>query len=374
MSLEQRKKSIWFISLMVNGKRRRWSTGTISKTRAKVMEGKLKADIAESRFLDKKKVCNLSFREIAQKYQEVGMPMKSMERYISILNAHLLPYFSSNTASEITPAMVELYRKKRLDENASTSTINLELNCMSAIFTHAMKKERLLEYNPLSEIKREKANNERDRVITEDEYVRILGRLVDNPRARNRSLAYVKPITIVAWNTAMRIGELLNLKWSNVDLRQRIITLEPEQTKGKQKRIIPMNEPVFKVFRELSELLYMGVEHVLTRNGKPLKSIDRAFQRAVKEAGIEDFRFHDIRHCAITRWRREGNDLLTIMKISGHKTMKVFKGYNSFDTDDLREVVTGKCHPNVTQSNSAFRVITQPYENQQSTYAGVVQR
>lgn len=60
-------------------------------------------------------------------------------------------------------------------------------------------------------------------------------------------------------------------------------------------------------------------------NGSPYKDIKEPFRKACREAGIEDFVFHDFRHTAITNWRRAGIDHLTIMKISGHKTMAVFK-------------------------------------------------
>jgi integrase len=215
-------------------------------------------------------------------------------------------------------------------------------------------------------VKRKNHHNERDRIISEEEYAKIL----------QYSPQYLKPIIIVAWNTAMRLRETLNLKWSNVDLKERVIVLEAEQTKGKERRLIPMNEEVFKSIKEQIQILCIHLENVFLYHGKPLQSVDRAFKRAITAAGIENFRFHDIWHCVITRWRRERKDYLSIRKIIGHKTIKEFVRYNSFDLDDLRKVVDeSKVHTNLhTSEYQIQKSFAQVIGNQQSTDAGVVQR
>ena len=72
-------------------------------------------------------------------------------------------------------------------------------------------------------------------------------------------------------------------------------------------------------------------------NGKSVQSIKTAFNAACRRANIVGFRFHDFRHTAVTNMRRAGIDHLTIMRITGHKTLEVFKGYNSFLEGNLRE-------------------------------------
>jgi integrase len=63
---------------------------------------------------------------------------------------------------------------------------------------------------------------------------------------------------------------------------------------------------------------------------------------AVKRAGIEDFTFHDLRHTAINNWRLQGHDYLRIMAATGHKTMTVFKRYNTVNKEELKSLVQGK--------------------------------
>src|SRR5215208_1700955 len=75
--------------------------------------------------------------------------------------------------------------------------------------------------------------------------------------------------------------------------------------------------------------------HVFLYKGEPLKRISRSFKTALREAGILDFRFHDLRHCASTNLRRAGVDTATAMKIVGHKSEKMWKRYNAIEESDL---------------------------------------
>lgn len=370
MAIEKRPDGSYMVRLMVRGRKRSWSAGK-SKRYALSLQEKKRTQMREDRDFDKKKKCQLTFREIALQYQSLSMPEKSAIRYAGILQKYLIPYFGTHWAIEITPLMVELYCKKRKQDQASIATINLELNVLSGVFTWGIKKARLLESNPLTYVKRENPHNERDRVITEKEYARIL----------EHSPNYLRPIIEVAMNTAMRRSEILNLQWSNVDFTNKLIVLEPEQTKGNEKRIIPMNRTVEKVIRKQITGSMVHMNYVFHYRGEPLKSVDRAFKQTVQAAGIEDFVFHDLRHCCITHWRREKKDYLSIRKITGHKTMKVFERYNSFDLSDLRAVVENspQSSPKVTTKLTTWgqtgsTPVLQLEVNQPSTHAGVVQR
>jgi integrase len=77
------------------------------------------------------------------------------------------------------------------------------------------------------------------------------------------------------------------------------------------------------------------VRHVFTRRGQPIKSIREIFTRVCRDAGLTEAVFHDLRYTATTNLRRAGVDALTAMRITGHKTMAVFKRYNTIDGGDL---------------------------------------
>jgi integrase len=102
--------------------------------------------------------------------------------------------------------------------------------------------------------------------------------------------------------------------------------------------LVPLND---RLTDALKDVMHSAVRcasgHVFHRQGIPIKNIREAFAAACRKAAIVDFRFHDLRHTAVTNMRRSSIDHLTIMKISGHKTLEVFWRYNSFDADDLRQ-------------------------------------
>ena len=80
---------------------------------------------------------------------------------------------------------------------------------------------------------------------------------------------------------------------------------------------------------------------VFTRDGRPLTEIKKSFRTACTKAEIEDFRFHDLRHTCINNWRLQGHDFFRIMAASGHKTMEVFKRYNTVTEEELMQLVSG---------------------------------
>jgi integrase len=141
----------------------------------------------------------------------------------------------------------------------------------------------------------------------------------------------------MAYQTGMRLGEILHLTWDRVDFRANVIRLQVEDTKTNEGRLVPLTPELTDLFRGLYKVRYLQEDHVFLVKGQSVSSIKTAFNAACRRAGIQGFHFHDFRHTAVTNMRRAGIDHLTIMKITGHKTLEVFKRYNSFLEGDLRE-------------------------------------
>jgi integrase len=136
----------------------------------------------------------------------------------------------------------------------------------------------------------------------------------------------------------MRQGEILNLTWGQVDLREGFIRLRPEDTKTNEGRLVPLNRELLDMLQAMPRGL-PGVR-VFSYQGKAFgSSFQKAFETARKKAGIQDFTFHDLRHTAINNWRLQGHDFFRIMAVSGHKTMNVFKRYNTVSKDELKALV-----------------------------------
>ena len=182
--------------------------------------------------------------------------------------------------------------------------------------------------NPMAAVERLREHNIRDRGLSLEEFQRLLEALPSS----------LHLVIIMAYYTGMRRGEILNLRWHQIDLSKGLTRLEGVDTKTQKGRLVPLNATLTALLKDaMQSPVRSATGHVFHRNGQPIKSIRGAFDRACREAGLIDFHFHDLRHTAVTNMRRAGVDPLTAMKITGHKTMAVFQRYNSFDEDDLRQ-------------------------------------
>lgn len=148
---------------------------------------------------------------------------------------------------------------------------------------------------------------------------------------------HLRPVVLTAYYTGMRRAEILNLTWDEVDLKDGFIRLTEDMTKTKTARSIPLHPRVRDMLTNLPHGIH--TRRVFLMNGKPFDEIKRSYPSACKKAGIVDFTFHDLRHCAINNLRQAGNDYFRIMAISGHKTMSVFKRYNLVTEEELSEVI-----------------------------------
>jgi integrase len=176
-------------------------------------------------------------------------------------------------------------------------------------------------------VKQLKENNERERLLSPEEFTRLL---VQCP-------AYLKPIVKLAYHAGMRKSEILNLTWEKADLKEGFIRLRAEDTKTREPRSVPLSPDLVEMFKAMPRSL--TETKVFLREGKAVTSIREIFTAACKRAGIEDFTFHDFRHTAINNWRLQGHDYFRIMAASGHKTMQVFKRYNKVSENGLKALV-----------------------------------
>ena len=133
----------------------------------------------------------------------------------------------------------------------------------------------------------------------------------------------------------LEMGELLSLTWDRVDLQRGIITLRGIDTKTKKPRQIPLTPPVRQALVELSKVRDLAHRYVFVYHRQPVREVKTAFRTACKKAGIENLRFHDLRHCAATNLRRAGVDTTTAMQIIGHKSPLMWKRYNTVAEADL---------------------------------------
>ena len=248
-------------------------------------------------------------------------------------------HFGDILADDIKPSMVDKYREDRLQKTSyrgkyaskqkvTPATVNREVATLKRIFNLAIRED-LATKNPCWKVERLPENNERKRILSQNE----LDRLVDElPQ-------HAKDIVLTAYFTGMRAGEIFNLTWKKVNLKEGYIQLEAKDTKTKEPRGVYVNEVVLEILNRLNKVRHLNHNNVFTYEGSPIKSIKTCLKKACQRAEIEDFRFHDLRHTFNTMMRKAGVPKSVIMHLTGHKTSAMFDRYNTIDEEDARDAL-----------------------------------
>ena len=218
--------------------------------------------------------------------------------------------------------LIEKYKKTRKEERAEPATINRELGCLRHMFNMAIAWGKAQNYpfgfgkNKVKFLKEPKG---KDRILSEEEETRLL----EAVRLTTKS-QHLEPIIITALNTGMRKGEILSLKWSNVDFKNGVIIVEG--TKDGEIRKISMNQKLTVPLESGKKV--SKSEYVFSDNGKPYGDVKTGWWTALKKAGIENLRFHDLRHTFGSRPGMVGVDIRTIQELIGHKDIKMTMRYS----------------------------------------------
>ena len=131
----------------------------------------------------------------------------------------------------------------------------------------------------------------------------------------------------------MRQAEILNLTWKEIDLKMGFIRLGGERTKNKIGRNIPLHPRIIEFLRTCPRPIDGGYVF-----GNSRRFNRKAYNKAVESAGIADFNFHDLRHCAINNMRLAGNDHFVIKQASGAKTDSAFQRYNLVTEQEMKSI------------------------------------
>ena len=333
-----KKQGVYWIDYYVSGHRKRERIGP-DKRLAEMVLRKRKVEIAEGKCLERRKPIATTFDELADAYLKYARENKRSWDWDATSIKKLSEDFGGKRLTEITLAAVERYKAFRMASKTiyrrhpTPATWNRKLACLKHMFNVARKglielKGGVPTENPVSAVEFLEEHNIRDRVLTPEEFARMLEVSPD----------YLKPVLQWACHTGMRKGEILGLTWDRVDLRAGFIRLKGIDTKTGEARSIPIGRELRQVLQRLPLAVDSPgnrVPYVFTRNGRRIKSIREIFSRVCRDVGLTNVVFHDQRHTATTILRRAGVDALTAMKITGHRTMAVFKRYNTIDEDDL---------------------------------------
>jgi len=240
---------------------------------------------------------------------------------------------ASYALAAITATRIAAYRDERLAE-VTSGTVLRELQILSAVFNHARREWGLTIANPVAAIRRPSPNKARTRRLEAGEEQRLMEALEPSERdakGRYKGIrnAWIKPLVLFALETAMRRGELLSLKWSNVDIDRRIALLP--MTKNGTARTVPLSTKAIDLLRQLPRSLD-GRVFPLSANALKL-----AYARSVQRAGLENLRFHDLRREATSRLARRLPNLVELAAVTGHADLRMLQVYYRPNPEELAQ-------------------------------------
>ncbi len=146
---------------------------------------------------------------------------------------------------------------------------------------------------------------------------------------------FLRDIVECAINSGMRRGEILSLKRSQI--KNGFIYLT--ETKTKDPRQIPINDALVALFKRIRIRQGLKSTYIFTYQGKPVSGVKTAFKAALKRAGIEDFRFHDLRHTFASQLIMRGGGLKDVQELLGHKTMTMTMRYAHLSQEHKKKAV-----------------------------------
>lgn len=324
----KRRGEYWHYDFSIEGNRFRGSTGFKDKELAAAYEGKLILEIKMETKFGKK--ASKTLAEVSTRYwQEHAIELRSAKdvwRHIRNLQRAL----GKNTAlDKITNDLISKFKAVRRGEGLSNSTVNRELETLRTMLTMAKKQ---WDYNVSDidfSIHMLKEPEARTRYLTEDEAEKLIE--VAHPTLK-------APIEFALW-TGLRAGNIFGLKWEQVNLFNRSMTFKiKSKVLGGKTFTLPITPRIHEI------LIDQGVKTsgnvFLKESGKPFREYYRKlFTRALDNAEIDNFRFHDLRHTTATWLRFKGVPIEIIMQCLGHTQIATTMKYSHFKNTEVGDAI-----------------------------------
>jgi integrase len=347
LDLDKAKRSHkikYWINYRINGVQKREAVrgqelDSYSVTDAKIMDSKRSVQKAENRILDVKQESTMTFNELAVWY--LGLEkVKGLASYwlIELTLKKFNAVFGQQKVLTIKPVDLENYQAKRAKEGKAPATIDHEIGKTKTMILKAFDNgmvsgETLRTFKKVKKTLK-KGSDVRDRILTRDEFDSLC----------EHSIKHIWDILSMAYYTGMRKGEILNLTWDKVDMKDRFINLDAEDTKDHEKRSIPICTELYAVLKSIPRDIHNN--HVFMFRRKPVNDIRTGLVKACNKANIiygrfekDGFIFHDLRHTFNTNMRKAGISESVIMAITGHSTREMFDRYNTIDEEDKRKAI-----------------------------------
>ncbi len=266
----------------------------------------------------------LTLKDAFDRYAREESPKRRGERWEVVRLERLSSdKIADKRLADLEPADFAEWRDRRAKEVAP-ATVRREMTLMSSVLTTARREWGLISHNPISDIRKPASPPPRDRRVSADEIDKLIkAGGTDLSKAQARAVHAFR----FAVETAMRAGEIVGLTDKTVDRDTRVATLP--KTKNGTARKVPLSTAALGLLDELPET--DGPLFDLSN-----QQIDAMFRKARDKSEIEDLRFHDSRHEAITRLAKKV-DVLSLARMVGHKDVKMLMIYYNETAEELAQ-------------------------------------
>jgi integrase len=293
------------------------------KLRDQILGKKARGEMGQ--FAAEKVTCGELLDEVLRHVKENGKA-STAKIWQMVVKASLMPFFGKLKATRVSTERMREYRDKRKAAGRSDATVNRELSILRTDFNLGRKctppKVDRLPYFPIVS----ETGNARQGFLTDEQYAKLRDALPDD----------LKPLFVTAYFTGVRLGELLAWQWVQVDWEQGFVTLQADETKSGNARVVPILAGEMRDWLQWSHEQSNGCVYVFNRVGEPIKDFRSAWRSACTSAGVPDLKFHDLRRTAVRNMRRAGVSQVVRMRITGHRTDSMERRYNIVDVEDIK--------------------------------------
>ena len=326
MSLRKRGGTWWVDVAAPNGERIRRTTGTANKALAQELHDRTKSELWRIAKLGEKP--RHTWNDAVVRWLKEKSHKATVKGDVNLFR-WLDPFLSGKDLAIITRATLDEITDEKLAQGCSNATVNRTLGLLRAILRKCVNDWEWLDKAPSVRMLKEPAR--RIRFLTHDEAQRLLAELPE----------HLADMAAFSLGTGLRAANVTGLQWNQVDLARQLAWIHPDQAKARKAIAVPLNAETMALVRKQ---IGKHPTYVFSFCGRPIKQVStRAWYRALARAGIQDFRWHDLRHCWASWHVQNGTPLFALQELGGWQSPEMVRRYAHLAADHLAPYAERLC-------------------------------